>query len=239
MIVFGEVHDNPHHHANQAAAVAALKPGALVFEQITPDLAARITPELIADPARLEAVLEWEARGWPDFDIYYPIFAAAPDAAYFGGGAPSDDVRRAVSEGAAVVFGDGAELFGLDRAFSDEVQAGLEAIQHDAHCGALPPEMLSGMVEAQRLRDAVLAKAAIAAHFEATADGRAPVVVITGNGHAGNDWGVPSLLRVQRIDLAVASVGQFEDEAPQSPAFDHWIVTAGVERDDPCAVFRQ
>ena len=29
------------HHANQAAAVASLRPGALVFEQITPELAAK------------------------------------------------------------------------------------------------------------------------------------------------------------------------------------------------------
>lgn len=234
------MHDNPHHHANQAAAVAALRPGALVFEQITPDLATKITQELIADPRKLEAVLEWEERGWPDFDIYYPIFAAAPDAAYFGGGAPLREVRRAITEGAAAVFGDGAELFSLDQAFSDEVQTGLEAIQYDAHCGALPEAMLPGMVEAQRYRDAVLARAAIAAHFEATTDGWSPVIVITGNGHARNDLGVPFMLRNQGIDLAVQSVGQFELLGPDDVTeFDHWMLTDGVERDDPCEVFRK
>ena len=35
--VIGEVHDNPHHHRNQARAVAALKPGAIVFEMLTPE----------------------------------------------------------------------------------------------------------------------------------------------------------------------------------------------------------
>lgn len=212
----------------------------MVFEQITPELAAKITPELIADIARLEAVLEWEERGWPDFDMYYPIFAAAPDAAYFGGGAPIADVRRAISEGAASVFGDGAEMFWLNRTFSDDVQAELEAVQRDAHCGGLPEDMLPGMVEAQRYRDAVLARAAIAAHLEATSDDWSPVVVITGNGHARNDWGVPSMLRLQRMDLAVKSVGQFERLGPDDvPDFDHWLLTDGVERDDPCAAFRK
>lgn len=212
----------------------------MVFEQITPELAAKITPDLIADPERLEAVLEWEERGWPDFRMYYPIFAAAPDAAYFGGGAPIADVRRAISEGAADVFGDGAELFSLDQVFSDEVQATLEAIQRDAHCGALPEDMLPGMVEAQRFRDAYLARSAIAAHFEPVSDGWSPVVVITGNGHAGNDWGVPSMLRIQRMDLAVQSVGQLEQLGPDDvPVFDHWLLTEAVERDDPCAALRK
>lgn len=239
MVVLGEVHDNPHHHANQAAAVAALEPAALVFEQLTPELAARITPELIEDAARMEAVLEWDARGWPDFDMYHPIFAAAPDAAYFGGGAPNEDVRRAVSDGAARVFGDGAALFELDRPYNSEVQARLETLQHDAHCGALPSEMLPGMVEAQRLRDAALARAAIAAHAEAAARGGGPVVVITGNGHAGNDRAVPALLRAQPMDITVISVGQFENAAPDAPEFDYWTVTEAVDREDPCAVFRQ
>mgnify|MGYP002621917538 FL=1 len=239
VVVFGEVHDNPNHHRNQANAVAALGPAALVFEQITPDLAARISPDLIADPARLEAVLEWEDRGWPDFAMYYPIFAAARDAAYFGGGASSQDVRRAVDEGAARAFGDGAELFGLEQALSDDEQSERQTIQHEAHCGALPAEMLPGMVQAQRLRDASLARAALAAHYEAVLRGTGPVVVITGNGHAGNRWGVPSLLRMQEPDLTVVSIAQFEPQTPDAPEFDHWLVTDAVERDDPCAVFRK
>lgn len=239
IVVFGEVHDNPFHHANQAAAVASLKPGAIVLEQVTPDLAIRISPDLIADPVRLEAVLNWEERGWPDFAIYYPIFQAAPEAAYFGGGLPTETVRRAISDGAASVFGDGAGLFALDISLGTEVQAELEEIQSDAHCGALPVEMLAGMVEAQRLRDAALARAAIAAHFESASRGGGPVVVITGNGHAGNTWAVPYLLRMQKPDLAVVSVGQFETHLPAEPDFDHWMVTPAAERDDPCAVFQK
>lgn len=234
VVVLGEVHDNPWHHANQASAVDALKPKALIFEQITPEQAAKITPEIRTDPAALATALEWEARGWPDFAMYYPIFAAAPEARIVGGGVPRDEVRRAVGEGAAAVFGNGAEAFRLDRTYTDDVQASLEALQQEAHCNALTPEMLPGMVEAQRLRDAALARAAL----DALRDTGGPVAVITGNGHAGKDWGVPSLLRLQPADIAVVSLGQFEEAAPDAPEFDYWIVTPAAEREDPCAVFR-
>lgn len=237
VVVIGEIHDNPFHHANQARAVAALEPAALVFEQITPELARSVTPELVGDAVRLEAALDWEARGWPDFAMYYPIFAAAPGAAVFGGGAPVSEVRRAVSDGAATVFGGSAELFGLEEPFPEDVQTELEELQRDAHCNALPTEMLSGMVEAQRLRDAALARAALAAHHESESrDSDAPVVVITGNGHAGNAVAVPKLLR--DLGLKVISVGQFEESVPQEPDFDYWLVTDAAERDDPCEAFR-
>lgn len=210
----------------------------MVFEQLTPDIASQITPEIIQDATRLEAVLQWEERGWPDFAMYYPIFTAAPSAAIFGGGAPRDEVRDAIGKGAAAVFGDGAALFGLDQAFPEDVQKAQEQIQRDAHCDALPVEMLPGMVQAQRYRDAALARAVIAARYEATARGSGPVVVITGNGHAGNGVAVPQLLRAADPALTVVSVAQFEETAPEAPDFDFWLVTPAAEREDPCAAFR-
>ena len=159
VIILGEVHDNPQHHVNQAAAVAALAPKALVFEMLSEQQALRITPDALADQGDLERLLGWQETGWPDFATYYPIFAAAKSAAFFGGAVPRDRVRRAVGEGAAAVFGAAAPLFGLDDALDDHVQTEREAGQMAAHCDALPIEMLPGMVEAQRLRDAGLAQA--------------------------------------------------------------------------------
>ena len=95
--------------------------------------------------------------------------------------------------------------------------------------------MLPGMVEAQRLRDAALARAALAALDTSRARS---VVVITGNGHAANDLGVPSLLRMQPGEVVVASVGQFEETAPDTPDFDHWFITPTIERGDPCEAFK-
>lgn len=235
VVIVGETHDNQLHHINQARAVSALKPGALVFEMLTPDLARLATAEMRRDALALGAALRWTERGWPDFAMYYPIFAAAPEAAVFGGDLPRDEVRRAVTEGAAAAFGGGAALFELDVPLPEGEQEAREAEQQAAHCDALPPDLLPGMVEAQRFRDALLAQAVVAALAES---GGAPVVVITGNGHARRDWGLPAVLARLPDPPSVASIGQYETEAPADPPYDAWIVTAPAEREDPCAAFR-
>jgi uncharacterized iron-regulated protein len=93
--------------------------------------------------------------------------------------------------------------------------------------------VLPGMVEAQRLRDAALARAALEAM---TATG-GPVVVITGNGHARRDLGIPSVLALAAPKLRVLSIGQLEGSAGQDQPFDLWVVTGTVARGDPCAAF--
>ncbi|MEL6517468.1 MAG: ChaN family lipoprotein [Pseudomonadota bacterium] len=233
VIVLGEIHHNPAHHLNQATAIAALRPAALVFEMFGPDAALAATPEIRASPARLEEALGWADSGWPDFAMYYPIFVAAPDAAIFGGDIPRDQVRRAVLDGAAAVMGASAPVFGLHKPLGVDEQAAREDIQRTAHCDALPDEMLPGMVEAQRLRDAGLARAVLAALAET--DG--PVVVITGNGHARNDWGMPRMLNQARPDVEITTIAQFEEPRETAP-FDHWIVTHTIARDDPCLAFQ-
>ncbi len=102
--VLGEVHDNALHHRTQAAAVAALKPAALVFEMLSPEQAAKVTPELRADPVALGKALGWDAAGWPDFALYAPIFEAAPAAKIYGAALPRDEVRRAMKVPLAQVF---------------------------------------------------------------------------------------------------------------------------------------
>ncbi|WP_372837353.1 ChaN family lipoprotein, partial [Puniceibacterium confluentis] len=82
VVFLGEYHDNPYHHARQAELVARIAPRALVFEMLTQDQAARITPDLLANPAALEAALAWADSGWPDFSMYYPIFVAAHARVY-------------------------------------------------------------------------------------------------------------------------------------------------------------
>ncbi|MEF3048689.1 ChaN family lipoprotein [Pseudotabrizicola sp. L79] len=230
VVVLGEVHDNAQHHAHQAAAVAALAPKAVVWEMIPQDMA---VPATWADQAELGAALEWAARGWPEFSMYYPIFAAAPKARHYGAEVGREAARKAVSDGAMAVAADGAR-FGLDRALPDDEQSAREAEQMQAHCDALPADLLPGMVQAQRLRDAALARAVL----QALQDVGPPVAVITGSGHARKDWGLPAVLAFAAPDVTVLSVGQVEsDPGPYAP-FDLWLITAPAERPDPCAGFR-
>ncbi|MGC9417846.1 MAG: ChaN family lipoprotein [Rhodovulum sp.] len=234
VVILGEIHDNPIHHDHQAAAVAALAPRALVFEMLTPEQAARVTPDLRGDAGALGAALGWAESGWPDFAMYHPIFTAAPEAAIYGAALPRGDVRRSVGEGAAAVFGDEAAAYGLTEGLPADEQATREAGQMEAHCNAMPAEMMGGMVEAQRLRDAALARAVRVA----LDDTGGPVAVITGNGHARTDWGLVRPLDRVAPEARVIAIGQLEAAPDAAPPFDLWLVTDPAERPDPCAAFR-
>ena len=234
VVILGEVHDNPDHHRVQAEWVAALSPAALVFEMIEADTAEQVSPVDRADQASLSAALGWAESGWPDFAYYYPIFSAAPGAALYGAAVPRSAARRAMQEGAGAVMGDDAAAYGLLDPLDEAQQTQREALQQTAHCNALPPEMLPGMVAVQRLRDAMLARAVM----QALDAGHHPVVVITGNGHARQDWGVPAVLATVAPDLDVFTLGQTEAGAGLDGGFDQVQSAPSVDRGDPCAAFR-
>lgn len=237
VVILGEVHDNPVHHLHQARAVAALAPRALVWEMLSAEQASRLPadPAALADTDALAALLGWTESGWPDFALYHPIFLAAPGAQHFGAGVDRATARRVFDEELADVFGQEAPAFGLDQPLDATTQAAREAEQASAHCDALPEALLPGMVAAQRLRDGALAQAVV----QALSQSGGPVVVITGNGHARRDWGVPLKLARVLPDVPVLALGQLE-QAPAGtvPPYDLWIVTDSPPRPDPCAAFR-
>lgn len=234
VLILGEVHDNPAHHAVQAERVSDLQPSAIVFEMLTADQAQLARPELRQDEAALAKVLEWETSGWPAFSMYYPIFEAAPNAAIYGAQVTRDASRAVLNEGLTTAFGSEAALYTLDRDLPTDEQANREAMQRDAHCDALPEDILPGMVAIQRLRDAVLARSVLQA-IEATGG---PVALITGNGHARRDWGVPAYLAEVAPDLEIWVVGQTEDNAVLEGGYDEVVSSSAVERPDPCAAFQ-
>ncbi|MDV7142208.1 ChaN family lipoprotein [Tropicimonas sp. TH_r6] len=235
IILLGEVHDNPAQHENQASAVGALAPSALVFEMLDAEQAATANATDRTDRKALEMALDWAHSSWPDFSMYHPIFLAAPDAPVYGASVARGDLMDAMSEGAAKLFGAEADRFGLGP-LPDTVQQAREAYQLEAHCNALPEEMLPGMVEAQRLRDARFSQTAL----QALRETGGPVVVITGNGHARRDWGMPVYLAAAAPDVSVLTLAQFEEAAPGGDVpHDFWVLTEAAEREDPCAVFEK
>jgi uncharacterized iron-regulated protein len=237
VIILGELHDSPVHHLNQAAAVAAIGPTALVFEMLSPGQVQGVTELERLDAETLGAALDWADSGWPDFEMYWPIFEAAPDAPLYGAALPRALVRGSVAAGPAASFieaGGDPVKYGLDQPLPEAQQAEREAMQMSAHCDALPEAMLGGMVGAQRLRDAAFADTVL----EALAAHGPPVVLITGNGHARTDWGVPWYLNRAAPEVTVYALGQLEAAPEETPPFDGWIVTAPTERDDPCAAFQ-
>jgi uncharacterized iron-regulated protein len=231
VVILGEIHDNPQHHRNQAAGVAAVQPRALVFEMLTPAQAGLVTVDNRADPA-LGVLLGWEKSGWPDFAMYQPILTAAPMAAVFGAAVPGEALM-AGRDPAAIAALMPDTRFGLTDSLAQADQTEREAEQMAAHCDALPVDLLPYMVAVQRLRDATLAARALDA-FEATGG---PVVVITGTGHARRDQGVPAALALAAPDLRVLSVGQLEQDPGLDAPYDLWVVTDPAPRPDPCGAF--
>lgn len=239
VVLVGEVHDNPLHHQRQARIAATLQPRAIVFEMIAITDGAALSEARMegADQAAQEALLDWANSGWPDYAFYMGVMDAAPEARVIGAALPRKDVRRSVREGAVPVFGGDAARFGLDQPLPDEEQAAREQLQQEVHCNAMPAEMLPGMVAAQRLRDAALARAAL----DALETHGAPILVIAGNGHVRRDHGVPVYLLTARPGLRIHSIVQTEEGGdPPTPVPAQTVLTSpSVAREDPCAVFRK
>lgn len=234
IVILGEVHDNPVHHNKQADLIAKIKPAAVIFEMLSHDQAAAVTSDLISDETALRAALDWDVSGWPDFGMYYPLFVAAPLARFAGAAVPRDVARKAMKSEIIQIFGDASDRFGLANPLPADQQSAREALQRAAHCDALPDEMLPAMVNIQRLRDASLAQAALAAFEEIGG----PVVIITGNGHARKDWGVPAVLKRAAPEVSVISIGQGEIGQIPEGGFDSVFMAEPVERPDPCLAFR-
>lgn len=238
VVILGEIHDNPAHHAEQARLVGQIRPQAVVWEMLTSAQLAQASGTDRADAAGFGSALGWEAAGWPDFAMYHPIFIASDAAEHLGGAVPRGDLRPVMEKGALAAWGPPVPWFDAARALGPldpEDLARRKAEQAEAHCNALPADLLPGMVEAQRFRDATMASAALGA----LAAGQRPVVIITGSGHARTDIGIPAMIRAARPDVTVWSLGQLEaDPGPGAP-YDAVNLAAPPPREDPCAAFRQ
>ncbi len=200
--IVGEVHGYAPHHARQAQVVASVRPKAVIFEQLTAEQADRIAPTTPRDPQVYEELLDWSESGWPDLSFYFPIMVASDAVIVGAAGAPGD-----------------LSTYGLDLPLLSAEQAERESLQAEVHCGALPPDRLPEFVARQRETDAQFAARTLAA-LDAYGG---PVVLITGNGHAREDWGVPAAIARVRPDVRVVSIVQ-EGQPVDGP--------------DPCAAFR-
>ncbi len=233
VLIIGEVHDNPAHHVVQADRVQAFAPKALIFEMLTPEQVLR-SPIIEGDQDALGVALNWKDSGWPAFDHYYPIMQAAEGARLYGAGLRREQARAALKDGLEIAFGDEAGDYGLTQALPAAQQMAREDLQAEAHCGALPQSALPKIVMVQRLRDAMLARAVV----QAMTDTGGPVAVITGNGHARRDWGMPSVLTHVAPELKIYVIGQGEGDATPDGAFDEVLTSPVVAREDPCLAFQ-
>ncbi len=243
LIVIGEIHDNPAHQRNQAELARLIGVRAAAFEMIP-----RAAEDEIAALRRDGAAAALRAAAEQGrYARWLPVLEAIPDAAIIGAGLPRAAISRAIEEGAAAAFDGDAALWGLDAPPPAEVEAEMEAEQIAVHCDALPARMAPGMVSAQRLRDASFAAALLRAR-DAAGGGKA--LLVTGNGHARRDRGVPAYLARVAPEARTLVIGQTERGAQGAfgeqgafegtdgaPLYDIVIVTDPAPREDPCLRF--
>jgi uncharacterized iron-regulated protein len=241
VVLLGEIHDDPAHHRRQAEiltrmAALGLAP-TVVFEMIPTDLQEALE-RAVDDGAgadRLADVVGWEERGWGDFALYRPVIEAAlgADLRIVGGDLPDALKRRIGRDGAATLEDWDRSRLGLDAPLDPAARSALEAALAEGHCGLLPADRLPAMVDVQRARDGSMAETI------RKAAGFGPVVLIAGQGHVREDFGVPSVLARTASHLQVLSVALAADGSEPPGVFDVVLGTgAAPAREDPCASFR-
>ncbi|WP_374674912.1 ChaN family lipoprotein [Ideonella sp.] len=245
VVLLGEVHDNPRHHALRAEWLRRLladgRPTVVVFEQMDAARGEDLRRAQAAAPGDPDAVARaggLDERGWR-WPLHRPVLQAALDggARVAGGNLPRDTVRAVVRQGEAAVPAALQPLLAGAAWTPARQQAQAQEIT-DGHCGALPPTMVAPMVLAQRVRDASLAAALLAA----PAGHR--VVLIAGNGHVRRDLGVPVLLQAAGVPPdQIAAIGVLERGGDNADAdapgrYDAVVRTEPEPRPDPCEAFR-
>ena len=242
-VAIGETHDNLDHHRIQAALTASFKPEILAFEMIPQAMEEQLADlrAVGASRARLGAALEWDKRGWAEWDAYAAILEAAPWASVTGGGLSSDILRKTSAEGISGAPEALVARYGLATPMTPEAQAQLRAIMDESHCGHLPASRVEGMTAVQRLWDASFAEA-----WGRGAGDSGRGVLIAGAGHVRSDWASPALMRRVHPEDSVKAVGLFgwRPEARtladyNLAPYDFIVITEpDPERPDPCAGLR-
>jgi uncharacterized iron-regulated protein len=259
IVLLGEVHDNADHHEQRAKLLQEItaegvgqrpRPG-LVFEHIRADQAAGIEAFKDFDlrAARkgnvgdLFRFLDWKSSGWPDQEIFAPLFSAVLGTrlAILPGHPPRAAVRDVARNGLTALETTESKRLNLDAALPEPFQDALLGELEGSHCGMMPKSAFRNMAMAQRYRDAHMADALVLA-----TEMNGSAILFAGNGHVRTDRGVPYYWR-ERKDKPVAAVMLVEHEAgnidiPRAPdgtwAADYVILTARAKRTDPCEEMR-
>lgn len=250
-VLLGEVHDNPEHHARQAAVLASLvqagrKP-ALAMEQFDRENQAAIDAALAAgaDAEAIAVAGRMDRKGWR-WAGYEPLVRIAVSSKLPIVAANLS--RRAARDVAAQGF-DRLDVspaaLALLAVWTAEREGVLVATIVEGHCGQLRSEDAGPMTRAQRARDAVMADSLLRYRTDGA-------VLIAGAGHVRRDLAVPLYLRARaqsasvvaveftEVQAGVDAVAAYETAAvagSADPVFDYLWFTPRAEREDPCAAF--
>ncbi|WP_159435522.1 ChaN family lipoprotein [Ectothiorhodosinus mongolicus] len=250
-LLLGEVHDNRDHQALHRLILLSLahheRRASLAMEIFDLDDQPVIDELRARGPVEADAVAEavgMSDRGWPwPFSRATVQWALDNQLPLIAANLSMSDAMQVARQGAETLLSE-AQLAALklpESWNSDREQALTEQII-DAHCGFLPPQHAGGMVMAQRVRDAIMARELMAASGQ-------PAVLIAGNGHVRQDLGVPVYLMTHSSQASVLSIGLVEVDADKPEAMDYSalqqalydivIFTTRQRITDPCDDFRE
>jgi uncharacterized iron-regulated protein len=267
-VLLGEIHDNPHHHRLRGALLREIaaarappnggaRPGVVVFEHLRADQGPALDglrrADGLFDPglqaSALLAAVDWASSGWPAADLFEPLFGAAIEGGFvIATGDPArGSVREVARKGLAVLASVELDALGLATPLDASSQAELLDELVQSHCGVMPASAFGGMADAQRYRDAHLARAMVTAR-----ERHGSVVLIAGNGHVRADRGVPwhlgrmapgrsivSILFVEASGEKPLATDYVRGSATGRALADYVVVTPAIVRPDPCEAMRQ
>ena len=234
VVLLGELHDNIRHHQLRGELIARFaQPGTTVVAEYLP------TGAQVATAGALRNDLEaagCDARGW-DWPLHEPLFEAVRVRALplIGGNLPRGYSKQLMSGGDAALTDALAGPY-RQAALSAIAAAQLDRDLIDGHCGQLPDKYLAPMRLVQRATDISMSNALLA---------HTPAVLLAGNGHVRNDYGVPQLIKALAPALKISSVGFYEGRVESqelikslADRYDYVWLTEPAERTDPCENFK-
>ncbi len=266
IVLLGEVHDNPEHHAvrgeilwprlDPRVANGNLRPAA-VFEHIRATQQAQVDAfyrkaarsHRVWRASDLLRVLKWDETGWPDAEAFHPLFDAALRAKLpiYPGNAARDRMRALVRGDQTGISQEELTLLKTAQAMPEALVRALAVELEGSHCGVMPASAFGPMSLAQRYTDAHMAESLAKA-----AQKHGGAFLLAGNGHVRTDRGVPWHLRQMAPARKIVAVMLLEVEAgkddaggyaPRTPdghwAADYVLFTPQHVRPDPCEKMRQ
>ncbi|MCP3849543.1 MAG: ChaN family lipoprotein, partial [Gammaproteobacteria bacterium] len=200
----------------------------------------------------LSKLIKWEESGWPDWELYRPVFYNTIDSQLpiIAANLDAKIIRKVIKQGSNVLDETYQELlkkYQYDAVLKKELEKEILA----SHCDMLPEKMLSPMLMGQQVRDLAMTRAIQTARARNKKSDK--LILIAGAGHTRTDYGIPFYLHqetpgIKTLSLSFMEVSKDElhpenyieawGENTKELPFDYVWFTERAEREDQCEKMR-
>ena len=238
--ILGELHDNPYHHELRANLLRQLPKRSVTV--IAEHLSAKKTVQwnLNLEEDLKNAGFDLKAWQWP---LHRPLFNAIAELQLplLGGNLPPSAGKEIFAHQDANLPPTIRQMLQLAKLSENAENTLFQAIQ-DGHCNLFPKASLPKMSLVQRARDAYMALELIE---------HQPAILLSGNGHAWKDIGVPQIIKANQPTMQLISVlliesPDFKDLSALQEVLsslkhkaDYVWFTPVSQRADPCAALQK